>query len=305
MEDLPLWIPCSPLEAIGAESAVRENLARALTTPATNPKTYIQILKAHPLYRRLFESSSRVYEGYSIEEHTYMVLRQYHRYGNFASQHFSSAEMRLLLLLHDIGKPIPESKHDQVRETLNVIKGTRTLFPVTDSALTILNELLSCDVLGPLAVRSLCKKPTLDEKKAAAYRVLQGEDRFVIAQTLAERSIAFAEDKDIQSIVAETAAKINEHSRRAGIDNEEFLSLLMTYYKSDTVSYTPDAADWEGRRAYPSLDYLFAKSSEFNPHDIESKMFALDITTSGVKFSDMMQRVFGLLTQEVLTKKFV
>lgn len=76
--------------------------------------------KLHPLLKHLLESSAQVWEGYTVEEHSIMVLLMFE---TFWARHYSAADKtfwRLFLLLHDIGKQVAVEKYgtkDRQHET--------------------------------------------------------------------------------------------------------------------------------------------------------------------------------------------
>jgi hypothetical protein len=295
-----LWINAEPLTPIGMVETMSLELSKALRSEKLDALKLIKIAKAHPKLKSLFEALARVFEGHTIEEHTYMVLNQFSRYvePGLESKYFSVADFRLLLLLHDIGKSIPESKKDQVRDTKKVIAEVRNFLPISDTSLCILNELLSCDVLGPLAVKSQKLRATIEDKKAAAYKVLAGEDRIHHAKRIAAIAV-YADDVELAQLVEDTAVQIQRHAAAATIPVEDFYSLLQAYYKSDTLAYTIDAIDWRGYRGYPSLEYLFSWNDEITLTTAEDKLFIVDPGLRQIKFSSGIERVFSLANKRL------
>ncbi len=73
---------------------------------------FIQHLNLHPEIAGLFDQSTGVWEGYSLEKHTLMVLRSYFKYffPRKLPTCISQKDFILFLTLHDIGKPIASKK---------------------------------------------------------------------------------------------------------------------------------------------------------------------------------------------------
>ncbi len=298
--DPVLWVNAEPLPPLGSVETMALELSKALCAERLDPLRLIRIAKAHPRLRSLFEASARVFEGLTIEEHTYMVLNQSSRYveAGIDSKHLSVADFRLLLLLHDIGKSIPESKKDQVIDTKKVIAEVRNFLPVSDGALVIINELLTCDVLGPLAVKSQKSRATLDDKKAAAYKVLAGGDRLEFAKKIAAMAV-YESELELIGPVSVAATAIRRHADAANISIEDFYTLLLSYYKSDTLAYTIDATDRRGVRGYPSLEYLFSWRDGVDLSTTEGMLFSVDHVRREVEFSAGIKKVFGLVAAKL------
>lgn len=72
------------------------------------PDVLIGILEESPFIKSLYESSVGVWEGYNLKEHTTMVLSQYEKYfaDRWKSPLISQEGFRMLLALHDLGKPL-------------------------------------------------------------------------------------------------------------------------------------------------------------------------------------------------------
>ena len=81
------------------------------------PKDLIDGLKQQPFLKNLDERKVGVWEGYTLERHTKMVMYQFERYfaKGFISLLLKKDEFRLMLALHDIGKPLA------VQETGNTL----------------------------------------------------------------------------------------------------------------------------------------------------------------------------------------
>lgn len=81
---------------------------------------FIAAAKLHQLLKHLLESSAQVWEGYTVEEHSIMVISMFE---TFWARNYSSADKvfwRLFLLLHDIGKQVAVEKYgtkDRQHET--------------------------------------------------------------------------------------------------------------------------------------------------------------------------------------------
>lgn len=71
-----------------------------------NPDLVISRLSEDQVLARLFAADAGVWEGYTIREHTLMVLGIFERFQLSQVSKSEKLFFRLLLALHDIGKPL-------------------------------------------------------------------------------------------------------------------------------------------------------------------------------------------------------
>lgn len=171
--------------------------------PDYNPEEIINILKLNPFLKNLFERSSGVYEGYTIEEHTLMVLKQFEKYfsADFQSTILSRDSFRLLLTLHDIGKSLAilqtgtkESQHKYTREILEY--GLKPL-SLSNYQKEVIISIIDQDILGEYFQNKIS--------------------------------------------LEEAVEKIDSLSRNLAAPRIEILKILRMFYICDAGSYTEDA----------------------------------------------------------------
>lgn len=97
--------PAASLEAFSSPAG-RAEAAEALSRPGFEPAGLLEALELDPFLRGEYAKPAGVSEGYSLERHTLMVMSQFERY--FPGELPGGTDkrlFRLLLALHDIGKP--------------------------------------------------------------------------------------------------------------------------------------------------------------------------------------------------------
>lgn len=279
----------------------RHTLAACLNSNEFKAVELINEFKKVPKLAQLFAMDSRVIENYTIEEHTLMVLNQFHRYLSAAElpEAFPKSAFRLMLALHDIGKPLPESKDEQHKATLEVIDSLRQLLPINDDQLKIAKIIIGSDKIGSYVKTFVRNAPM--------------EDRFVIQQLADQRELGI---DDLQEFVSKAETKFELESatskadklvselaidaQKAGLALDTYFSLLLTYYQSDTAAYTYDAHIPGGKRAYPGLELLYDLNPEFS---VTEQRPCLTTGESGfIKFSPVVANALSLVQQKVQDK---
>ncbi len=132
----------------------QQTLTENLTGQEFHPNEFIGLLKTSPYLKTLYEMSSGVGEGYSTEEHTQMVMDQFEKYfsGNFVSTFLTRDDFRLMLSLHDIGKPLgvyatgsTSVQHEYTKKVLTyVLQATGIQPQKVDTIMSLLDQ----DILG-------------------------------------------------------------------------------------------------------------------------------------------------------------
>jgi hypothetical protein len=152
-----------------------------------------------------FSKSVGVWEGYTLKEHTLMVLRQFEKY--FSEQRLPADIdrnfLRVVLTLHDIGKPRAVEEGDKKKQhqyTTVLIKPILKKLGFSEEKIAIAVALISSDPIGEYIKRG-----------------------------------------DLQEVVREIRTKANHIS----LPESEFLDLLLLYYAVDASSYTKDAGGFE------------------------------------------------------------
>ena len=167
-----------------------------------SPASLIKLLDSQ--LPNLYTQDGGVWEGYTIADHTAMVLHQFERYcaPYPLPGAIDTGLFRLFLALHDIGKPIaiaiaPEGKRGQHRYTWELIEKFYRYVGIDGAFTAISRTLLHDDPIG-------------------GY--LRGRH-------------SKAESEEI----------IRYQARTAALPIDRYFQLLQIYYKVDAGSYTADA----------------------------------------------------------------
>ncbi len=136
------------------ESRLKKMIMEYFSSPNHfNPQALIAILKNDPVLSNDFPRSVGVEEGYSLEQHTFMVLNQFETY--FAQQKLPAGLnpdfFRILLALHDAGKPRAIREGNKAMEhpyTLALINKLRADLPFRDEAIDVIAAIIKKDVIG-------------------------------------------------------------------------------------------------------------------------------------------------------------
>jgi hypothetical protein len=125
-----------------------------LDAQSVSPEEIISTFKESPFLSRLFTLDAGVWEGYSVERHTQMVMAQFEHYfgeeENFGV--LSKSEMRLLLALHDIGKAKANLQEGttvtQHKYTKNIMLTMLPAMGLTPERVGAIVSLMEQDILG-------------------------------------------------------------------------------------------------------------------------------------------------------------
>ncbi len=134
-------------------SSLSQKLQDALNESDFNPQKLMDVLKENPFLKEQFQGDVGVWGGLALEQHTLMVLRQFEKYfkdqvlpGNIDRSFF-----RLLLGIHDIGKPLALLAGDkwlQHKNTKLIIYNIRRILPLTDQEIDRMIAVLDGDPIG-------------------------------------------------------------------------------------------------------------------------------------------------------------
>lgn len=168
-----------------------------------NPEELIGNLKRDFNLSQEYASQVGVWEGYTLEQHTLMVMKQYERYfsESMDSSLLSKNEFRMLLALHDMGKAraiiLGQDKTKQHEHNKKIIPAILRSLGIEWKKINLMTEVASQDHIG-------------------SY--MQGK------------------------VTAEEAVSgIRKMSTNLGVDISQLLDILQIYYMSDASSYTVDA----------------------------------------------------------------
>ena len=177
-----------------------DDLRKIFEDQEFSPEKLVLLLEKR--YPGTYTQSVGVWEGYTLKEHTLMVMKQFEKY--FGNKDLPSDIdkniFRLVLALHDIGKPEAISKggkHLQHEYTQRYIQ-------------------------------SLFRDLGIDERHTNLTLALVSEDP--IGKYLTSRMDS-----------TQTRKVIEEMANKARIPINEFFKLLCIYYKLDAGSYTENA----------------------------------------------------------------
>ncbi|MFV1917254.1 MAG: hypothetical protein ACC618_02125 [Patescibacteria group bacterium] len=177
----------------------RKELDRVLRPKSYTPETLVDLFES--IFSKEYASDVGVWEGYSLKEHTLMVLGQFEKY--FFTKRLPAGVdrnfFRVVLALHDIGKPRAVSKGNTKRQheyTKPIIKSVLKDLNYKDEDINTALALVSTDSIG-----EFIKHGTLDESTKG----------------------------------------ISEGARLAKMRVGEFFGLLTIFFKVDAGSYTENA----------------------------------------------------------------
>ncbi len=174
-----------------------------LEEPSFQPTSLIELYKKSPYLQRLYDSDVGVSEGYTLGQHTEMMMGQFEKYfsNTWSSPLIDRNKMRIALSVHDLGKPlsvqITGSTREQHEYTLKFVPQVFEGFGFNQKEAEIATAIIDQDYLG----------------------------EFVKGQVSAE----------------ETARHIQNKAIELGVPIKDFTELLRIYYMSDASSYTVDA----------------------------------------------------------------
>ena len=198
-----------------------------------------------------------------------MVLREFEKY--FAEVQLPAAigraEMRLMLVLHDIGKGLDADRSAQSSCTLRVLRDLCREGLFSAETLRLIAAPVSCDVLGHYFYMGTAGGPSVEDKLILAQDLARGkcgrEDfmRFF-------GGIRLESSDRIEELAEEGAGQIREMARRAGMSPKQLLSILVVYYQCDVLAYTFDAQRDPKRSSAPGAARM--TQIRFN-HDRELK----------------------------------
>jgi hypothetical protein len=172
-------------EMIDAAAVNYAQLQELLAVQTTSGQQIIDCLKQSSALATLFESSAHVYQGYSVEAHTRMVLDLFANYVDhrFMGIHLNSNDFKLLLALHDIGKSISKDTSQQHQFTRPIIESImeKMNFPQTKKDLIV--EIACQDYFGELIQgRMLAKEAANNIEHIARITHVPVDEVFYLCQ---------------------------------------------------------------------------------------------------------------------------
>jgi hypothetical protein len=180
-------------------------------------------------FKDLYNLPVGVSEGYTLGEHTSMVLEQFKRYQkeNWESSLLTANDFQLMLAIHDIGKP------QAVLETGDKSKQHEY------------NHRIIPEFVNWLGI---------PEEKRKLIVALTMQDH--IGGFLQKASYMISELSKKQE-ARKIGEKILKEAAQIGIEIEHYFDLTTCYYRADAGSYTTDADPAKG-----NLNYLFEEKTD-------------------------------------------
>ncbi|MDO8519515.1 MAG: alpha/beta fold hydrolase [Deltaproteobacteria bacterium] len=243
-----------------------------LNAPQFSPRRLIDLLMQDPELKDLWPVVVVPQERFTLEEHTLLVLKQFERY-------FSRAEFpppmdrgffRLLLALHDIGKPKAVLEGDSHRHhayTAEIIARTLPRMGYGDHVQIALAMVESDFGLFVMGCRTLVKYPHYFEmgysERIDFYErrirtelgLTPDEAENVIAEVRATKTSPLL----LQILLRNTLASLIKSAEAAQMPLSEFFRVRLMYYFCDAGSYTTNATD-----GHPQLGTLSAFDDLFS-----------------------------------------
>ncbi|TLS41654.1 hypothetical protein FE633_35085 [Streptomyces montanus] len=207
---------------------LRQNLAQLFASTPYSPRAVLESLSEVPELGREFAMPNSGKHGYPLIEHTFMVCNMFERaFPEWPLEAaFPKSAFRLLLCLHDMGKPAALRMNDKAKQhvlTVELVRKYQSVLPVSHEALATTLGLLSDDALG-LFVRNKIPEEEAVERVGRMY------------------------------------------ARSEGVDADQFFGVLTAYYQVDSGSYTKYAfALSEPFVPKPKLEAVFRWNAEGEP----------------------------------------
>jgi len=174
-----------------------------LNSPEYSPEKFVEIIAEN--FEEKLKKSAGVWEGYTVKQHTIMVLKQFEKYFSLNSlpAGINKNFFRIILAFHDIGKPEAIEEGDK-----------RLQHKFTKKKITRIFERLGITV----------------ENENIALSLILGDP-------VGEYLKGFIDVKKAAEIIVKMAYK-------SGLQFKKFFELLMVYFKVDSGSYTEDAGGY-------------------------------------------------------------
>lgn len=266
----------APLPAL---SLPEWKLGKAMLPPL-NPEEFrrpgeiLDALKEEPFFKALLEAPA-VREGYSIEEHTYMVLQQFERY--FDLQDFDNNleretlppqltdnEYFVALALHDIGKGVSNDRTEQHEHTGAILERLRGNSLLSERGQAIVEALVSADPIGQYFKDAVTVPVSAEQKVVLSQAIARREPEVAEKYRAFCQSVTLRDDREVDYLASRAAKTIREMAAKTDLTPLEFFDILTVYYKADALAYTVDAPRDRGR------------SPVFGPEELEKILFTND-----------------------------
>lgn len=178
----------------------RAEIDEVTASPDHEVATFLSLFERD--FKSLLDADSGVWEGYSLRQHTSMVLGQYQKYFQDKTlPHLDHPFFETVLALHDIGKPLAIAAGDKHLQHEYTVPMMRTVLEQLDFPA---------------------------EQREIALAVIHGD---TIGHYL----------RDAQPDMERYIAELEERAASSGLATDEFLQLCEIFFQIDAGSYTEDA----------------------------------------------------------------
>ena len=149
---------------------MKQRLYKLLKSRDYNYRMVIACLKEITEYRDSYESKNSSKRNYTLEEHTEMVCNMFEKWfaNSYDYSDFDISSFRIMLCVHDIGKPISlikNDKYNQYKYTNEMIKRHERIFPLSNREFMNLLSIISDDPIGLYIRGKISTATALDKIK--------------------------------------------------------------------------------------------------------------------------------------------
>lgn len=275
------------------QKLIQQQTARKLREVLTNAgdcdADLVELLSKDDRFAFLYAQSAQVREGYSLGFHTRAVLKQNEKYFSLAPlpDGMSPFSFQMLLALHDIGKPLPDSRAEQHHYTLQVIHEIEGELPLQKNEIRLMKSLINGDPLGTYLKEVLIDAPHEYKVELGRKMLREGITRDDLNKFQTLLSLRYPVE-EVKKRAERTAVEIRNASSSLGVPLEDYFGILSRYYQCDCSAYTTDAG------GLPALEILFELSNE------EGRLFRYDEDRGRIRYSPPAEEAFVLLERQVL-----
>lgn len=216
-----------------------------------DPAALRRQLMVNPILRNLYDRISNPVEGYALKKHTKHVQETFeeffsHRFGTELAGGVSKALMRVLLAVHDMGKPdaIANNQKDQEHAyTWRLVEPLLLALGFSTRDRDIARALLCTNAIGPYLMSRrfhINCTPENRDRYAARIREEFGLDEIALADIFERYEscgcVTFGTNLE-RHMRQVTLRKIREAAAFAGLEISDYFELMRIYFMSDLGSY--------------------------------------------------------------------
>jgi hypothetical protein len=274
----------------------KKNLLDQLNLDHNETSAIIASIEQVPALQLLLDQDARILEGYSIREHTSMVLDQFNFYLSNSKLNLPVSKPAILagLLFHDLGKSLPDEKSEQHIFNVSVIRQFKDILPMSENELEIILSVIQNDVIGKFVISCVEKFATVDQRTQIREKALI--EPLATAELIDFQQIVQFKSLNDQIVDASISVikDISNRAQQLGITAEELFNIHVIFYQADTAAYTYDSCDLNSKRAHPGLDFLYQldDSKEVSAGD---RILVSDPDLGILQFGDEVRKFIQLL----------